>query len=975
MRSGITSLANLDPAQIDPAERFPWQPQELVAVIGQHRQRHWGQVTHVAFHPSGKLLASCGYDGVRLWDVATMNEMTHWQIEDGGIRSSAFTPDGQSLFCATSSDVRLLEIRGLPTNAGEGKRSSDDAIARAKLTLAQKLSVPIKAGGTGLAVSRDGRLLVTGGESVRLWAISSEGVRPLVALTCPQLAALAISPDSTLLAAARRDKTISVWDLSKLAETGALKLEKQPLPPLTEKDFPVVTISGNSSVGHGCVAFSPDSKTLAVGDDSMVRLWDVAPKTAPKLRLKLKGGGRHLAFSSDARWLASMSEAARVNLWNLSDVTDDSEPTEWFKPVDSVYALAISTDNRTLATGGGNCGTVRLWDLSAKPPRETHPLAPNTYAREARFSPDGKMLAVRHLDQLSQRAGQIIDLAGPRPVIQRSFDCGRRCLDWSGDSRQLVTTDYQTARLYDVVADKQVRAFTAPSNLGAHAVAVSPDGKTVATGTGAGSVYLWHSDTNAPPKIMSYEDQEKTKQVDTQTIAFSPDGSRVAVGFNVPDKGKSIVIWDLATNPPQRFAELPSIGVFPGVNLDSALAWSRDGSRLATCHSDGMLRVWDMTLRPPKMKAEIRGNGGFIVSWAPDGQRLAATAGNSSVLTVYSAERLVPLHTIRFPGRLADVHFHPDGQHVATANGNGTAYILRLPPEISGVAMSKSPSRITPRDTDRAAAEWALANRAKGQAMVRVFDGEDRDVTSGYDKLPDKPFTVTAVHLRDDVKVTDAELARYLPPLRKLVELQLKGCSGVSDASLATLKNLPSLQIIDVQGTGLGHAACLELAKSLPRLLSIFVSKDQFSVELGDLIAKTPRLTTVVIGFGTDAQYRTLLAAPHLLAVGVSSAISLETCGELPTKLPNLEVIGAHGSTDAKAAAFARCVRLQKLSLNASPELTDDGLKALHGCASLRTLSIQGCPKITKDGAAALRKALPHCRIDADFETPEPVPE
>ena len=63
-------LDQLDPAKIPAEELFDWQPKELVAVLGEHRQRHWGEVTSVAFNPNGKQIASGGRDGfVRVWDA------------------------------------------------------------------------------------------------------------------------------------------------------------------------------------------------------------------------------------------------------------------------------------------------------------------------------------------------------------------------------------------------------------------------------------------------------------------------------------------------------------------------------------------------------------------------------------------------------------------------------------------------------------------------------------------------------------------------------------------------------------------------------------------------------------------------------------------------------------------------------------------------------------------------------------------
>src|SRR5437016_2070581 len=57
------------------AERFQGLPEEVIAVVGERRWRHWGAVNCLAFSADGKLIYSGGDDGViRVWDAATGDE-------------------------------------------------------------------------------------------------------------------------------------------------------------------------------------------------------------------------------------------------------------------------------------------------------------------------------------------------------------------------------------------------------------------------------------------------------------------------------------------------------------------------------------------------------------------------------------------------------------------------------------------------------------------------------------------------------------------------------------------------------------------------------------------------------------------------------------------------------------------------------------------------------------------------------------
>src|SRR5205807_1362041 len=68
------SLDSLDAAKIPAAERNAMQPKELVAVLGEHRGRHWGRVVGLAYSPDGKFVATAGDGGTALWDSQTLRQ-------------------------------------------------------------------------------------------------------------------------------------------------------------------------------------------------------------------------------------------------------------------------------------------------------------------------------------------------------------------------------------------------------------------------------------------------------------------------------------------------------------------------------------------------------------------------------------------------------------------------------------------------------------------------------------------------------------------------------------------------------------------------------------------------------------------------------------------------------------------------------------------------------------------------------------
>src|SRR5262245_59177462 len=105
-------LDALDPARIPLEEHCPWQPKELVAVLGTHRGRDWNDVSGLALSPDGRWLVSVTYPTVQLWDCATLQPRA--VLVDQGSHSghAVFSPDGKTLAVSGYAEVRLWDVSG-----------------------------------------------------------------------------------------------------------------------------------------------------------------------------------------------------------------------------------------------------------------------------------------------------------------------------------------------------------------------------------------------------------------------------------------------------------------------------------------------------------------------------------------------------------------------------------------------------------------------------------------------------------------------------------------------------------------------------------------------------------------------------------------------------------------------------------------------------------------------------------------------
>jgi tricorn protease-like protein len=306
-------------------------PRVVAATLQLKRSLSAG-INAVAFGPNGRLLASVGDDkAVRLWDLATGQNVGILTGHTDVVRAVAFSPDGRLL--ASTGDDKTVRLWYLATGQ----------------------NVRILTGHTGLSsrvaaveFSPDGRLLASGGsdKTVRLWdPATGQTVRILTGHTgligTLGVEGLAFSPDGHLLASAGADKTVRVWEVA----TGRT----------------VRILAGHSgTAGVWAVAFSPDGRWLASagGRDKTVRLWDPATGETVHILTGHTEMVRTVAFSRDSRLLASGGRDKTVRLWDPA--TGETVHTlTGNSGLGDVEAVAFGPDGNLFASASGR--TVQLW--------------------------------------------------------------------------------------------------------------------------------------------------------------------------------------------------------------------------------------------------------------------------------------------------------------------------------------------------------------------------------------------------------------------------------------------------------------------------------------------------------------------------------------------------------------------------------------------------------------------------------------
>jgi WD40 repeat protein len=384
---------------------------------------------------------------------------------------------------------------------------------------------------TGLAFSGDGKAIFASDYSsgVHVWdgATGAEVRRFYEKEYCQDLA---VSPDGKTLAVVVTDLSVRLCDPATGRELGRLpKLGNRP----------------------SYMVFSPDSSRLATGVGKSVSVWDVAARRKVREVPSTEYVG-HLSFSADGTVLAAGTSDG-VRLWDLEHGSLLRHLPNTPHTRHSLYA-AFAPHGGPLAVWGYDDASVRLFDPTGE--KELRRLNPEKLVRTrdtdnwgwttsmfVSFAPDGKTVAVaREVGRI-----ELWDVEGGKKVRTLAGDASRRAsrLVFSPDGMKLATAGSDNwggdhaIRVWDVATGKELNPWDA-HGAPVTSVAVSPDGRTIATAGRDGVVHVWEATTGK--HLLRLEGYPGRRP----QVSFSVDGRQVLSweGYY----GDAILrIWDATT--------------------------------------------------------------------------------------------------------------------------------------------------------------------------------------------------------------------------------------------------------------------------------------------------------------------------------------------------------------------------------------------------------------------------------------------
>jgi len=505
-----------------------------------------------------------------------------------------WSPDDKQLVFTVSGEAVAGEA-----GAGEGESAPEiwvqNANGRGRLSLS--------AGGLAPRWSpRGGGLAVLDGGSLAILDLI-DGTRRKLEVPGETLPGFDWSPDGTRLAlVARAEDKHALWTVDAAG-----------------KDSPKKLLSGDVD---GYLAWSPDGRRLAISLAGEIHLLNADGSGDAQPIAQQVGLNRMPAWSSDGASIAFVSTrktpflapavsrpAAQANRsLRLEEVRRHTRGAV-------VYGLDLTLDGRKVLLGGKR--DLEIWDFES----DTSKLV-GLRGEWVAMSPDGHTIA---------QSGPLVkialgDLNTGKPI--RDVHVGTMCTNvrFSPDGKRIVTgtTDKQ-AQVFEVATGKRVCIFEnhhAPITR----VAFLPGGQEAVSNGQDQHTRIWNAETAQERLALAHPEVP-------WALAISPDGRFIATGtggstFDNPilhkmheSKENMVRLWDAASG--ELIREMPG-----HTDVVYSMVFSPDGRTLVTGSWDATMRLWDV--ETGRELASARGQGTvYALAITPDGTQIVAGGGEN----------------------------------------------------------------------------------------------------------------------------------------------------------------------------------------------------------------------------------------------------------------------------------------------------------------------------------------------------------
>ena len=513
---------------------------------------------------------------------------------------------------------------------------------------------------------------------IGIWIYEAQTGKQLTLLTghTDRVTSLGFPADGRFLASGSFDRTVRLWDIDTGKQTAVF--------------------AGHWG-GIAAIAVSPDGKSVVSGGswDSTLILWDT--ETGEQIK-------RHTRYTDNL--------IRRFKIW-LDESRTVPDPN-------AIEVLAFSPDGKTFVSGHRD-STLRLWNAETGRKSATVKDHKRGGIDGLAFSPNGNMLASSTMD-----GTMLHTFPKGRPLARHIHGIPfPRNLVFSPDGTRIIGSGYlgretigkkRFVHKWDAATGELLMSTPTEHTDQLEALAVSPDGNTVLTGSWDGTIHKWDLKTGTDLSTFATGHGRGPS-----ALAFSEDGQTLISTLRRWGREDQLLFWDTATglqiSAPdvkdtlgKQSPSLPNPVIIATIDEDRksiqvqevatgremyritehkgdiyTFAFSPDRKILASGSNDATIRLWDAITGNELLTLPTYTNQVFAVAFSPDGKILAGGSVYDSQLGRSDLIRLWEIPSGRILTTLTGhtstvrvLRFSPDGKTLASSGDDGTILLWDL---------------------------------------------------------------------------------------------------------------------------------------------------------------------------------------------------------------------------------------------------------------------------------------------------------
>ena len=412
----------------------------------------------------------------------------------------------------------------------------------------------------------------------------------------------------------------------------------------------------SSALRHGAMvtsaAFSADGATLATSSlDQTAQIWDATSGLPMTASLQHPTTVMDVRFTADGTRLLTLGSDNAIRIWDAR-----RRALHRYGPHDRNKRAVISPDWTRLATLENS--QVQLWDVHSGAPLSTLALPGGASAECAAFTPDGARLIIGGSDGAARSWDVATGKEVGRPLVHGLFAI--RALAVSADGKWLATTSQQgkarapktgSARIWDLASGEPVSPLLEDTEAQVlDVVEFSPDGRTLLTAGDGKAARLWSLPGGALAATLRHQEE-------IASAHFSPQGDRVLTASD----DHTAQLWSAATGAPLVSFKHPETVL--GARFD------RGGTRVITAGGDKQARLWDAATGRSLTAPLAHVEGLKDATFTAEGARAVTLTTADYVARIWdTATGALLLALDSEQADLAAVDVSPDGNYLLTSS-------------------------------------------------------------------------------------------------------------------------------------------------------------------------------------------------------------------------------------------------------------------------------------------------------------------